>query len=122
MALRVQGGQEWASGRRKETVGLGAASIPASVRARDRTPLETARAALALTASPGPMPCREAERAEISRFIEEAVAAGGRRPPPPFIIKQLHPHPMRTCTQIQRRAKLHALDGTGSDDVLSVCR
>jgi hypothetical protein len=74
-----QGGEEWASGRRKETLGLGAAGIPASIRARDRTPLETARAALALRSGPGVMPCRETERADIARFVEEAVAAGGAR-------------------------------------------
>ena len=55
-------------------MGLGAAAIPASLRARDRTPLETASAALA--SAPGVMPCREAERADIARFVEEAVAAG----------------------------------------------
>ncbi|CAL8469764.1 g9306 [Coccomyxa elongata] len=73
----VQGGEDWAAGRRKETLGLGAAGIPAAARMRGgRTPLETARAALALTSAPGAMPCREAERAEIARFVEEAVAAG----------------------------------------------
>lgn len=73
----MQGGEDWAAGRRKETLGLGAAGIPAAARMRGgRTPLETARAALALTSAPGAMPCREAERAEIARFVEEAVAAG----------------------------------------------
>ena len=50
--------------------------MPIARRARTLTPLEGARAALALTAAPRSMPCREQERAEILRFVEEAVAAG----------------------------------------------
>jgi hypothetical protein len=42
------------------------------------TPLERARAALALAATPAAMPCRDAERAAIARFVEEAVGAGAR--------------------------------------------
>ena len=55
---------------------LGATECPAARRAARLTPLEGARAALALTAAPKSMPCREQERAEIMRFVEEAVAAG----------------------------------------------
>jgi origin recognition complex subunit 1 len=71
-----QGGEDWASGKRKAVLGLGAAGIPASVRARAATPLETARAALALMSAPKSMPCREQERTDIMRFVEEAVRAG----------------------------------------------
>ena len=61
---------------------LGAPEAPAARRARALTPLEGARAALALTAAPRSMPCREQERAEILRFVEEAVAAGTEKPVP----------------------------------------
>ena len=62
---------------------LGAAEAPAARRARALTQLEGARAALALTAAPKSMPCREQERAEILRFVEEAIAAGALGPLPP---------------------------------------
>ena len=55
---------------------LGATECPAARRAAQLTPLEGARAALALTAAPKSMPCRQQERTEITRFVEEAVAAG----------------------------------------------
>lgn len=55
---------------------LGATECPAARQAARLTPLEAARAALALTAAPKSMPCREQERSEITRFVEEAVAAG----------------------------------------------
>ena len=73
---RAQGGDEWESGKRKQIMALGATECPAARRAAQLTPLEGARAALALTAAPKSMPCREQERAEITRFVEEAVAAG----------------------------------------------
>lgn len=75
------------SGQRAHILGLGAAGIPASARAREGTPLERARAALALTATPAAMPCRDAERAAIARFVEEAVSAGAH-----FTHKSLLPH------------------------------
>ena len=62
---------------------LGAAEAPTARRAHALTPLEGARAALALTAAPKSMPCREQERAEILRFVEEAVAAGAHESLPP---------------------------------------
>lgn len=82
----AQGGDDWQTGRKKQIVALGAAEAPAGCRARAMTPLEGARAALALTAAPRSMPCREQERAEILRFVEEAVAAGTEEPLPPHVI------------------------------------
>lgn len=65
-------------------LGLGAAGIPASVRNCAATPLETARAALALTSAPKSMPCRDQERADIMHFVEDAVSAG-ESPHPIFL-------------------------------------
>ena len=63
-------------GSKKQIVALGrrggARRMPE--RAAQMTPLEGARAALALTAAPRSMPCREQERAEIT-----ALCGGGRR-------------------------------------------
>lgn len=72
----MQGGDDWQSGRKKQILALGTTEMPTARRARALTPLEGARAALALTAAPKSMPCREAERADIMRFVEEAIAAG----------------------------------------------
>ena len=72
----IQGGDEWQSGRKKQILALGSTEMPTARRVRALTPLEGARAALALTAAPRSMPCREQERAEILHFVEEAVAAG----------------------------------------------
>lgn len=64
-------------GQRVPAVGLGAAEIPAFARAtQKKTPLQEAHAALALATAPSRLPCRDAERAQISRFIQDAVLAG----------------------------------------------
>lgn len=76
MLQYLQGGDDWQSGHKKQILALGATEVPIAGRARQGTPLEAARAALALSAQPKSMPGREQERAEILRFVEEAVAAG----------------------------------------------
>ena len=68
-----QGGEDWVAGRREQILGLGAAGINAGLRVREGTRLERARAALALTAVPASLPCRERERADILQFVEDAV-------------------------------------------------
>lgn len=40
------------------------------------TPMGRARAALALTATPKSLPCREKERAELMRFVDATVTPG----------------------------------------------
>lgn len=45
---------------------------------REGTPLQRARAALALTAVPASMPCREEERARILQFVEKALTGAPR--------------------------------------------
>jgi len=53
----AQGGREWAEARCAGALGaLGAAEVP--------------------PAGAGSMPCRDAERAALAAFLEEAVAAG----------------------------------------------
>lgn len=56
--------------------GLGAADVPAAVRRKEADPLWAARSALATTALPAALPCRDTERAVITRFIEDAVQSG----------------------------------------------
>jgi hypothetical protein len=74
----VQGGDDWtAVGSKNPIVGLGASEIPAATREQqEANPLQRAHAGLALTAAPANMPCRGAERAQITKFVEEAVLAG----------------------------------------------
>lgn len=76
--MALQGGDDWtAVGSKNPIVGLGAAEIPAATRDRqEANPLQRAHAGLALTAAPANMPCRDTERTQITRFVEEAVLAG----------------------------------------------
>ena len=64
----MQGTRDW---------GLGAAEISAAARRKEDNPLWAARAALATTSHPPALPCRDAERATITRFIEDAIMSGG---------------------------------------------
>ncbi len=66
----MQGAQDW---------GLGAAEIPAALRRKEESLLWSARTALATTSHPPALPCRDAERATINRFIEDAVMSGESR-------------------------------------------
>eukprot|EP00884_Botryococcus_braunii_P008271 jgi/Botrbrau1/17445/Bobra.0054s0034.1 len=77
---RMQGGGDWGKGAKDSALaGLGAVEIPAFARERGQaSALHKAHAALALTAAPGLLPCRETERAHISRFVQDAVLAGER--------------------------------------------
>lgn len=65
----AQGARDW---------GLGAAEIPAAARQKDKDPLWAARTALATTSTPAALPCRDAERAFITRFVETAVTSDGQ--------------------------------------------
>lgn len=62
-----QGAQDW---------GLGAAEIPAAARRKEESLLWLARTALATTSHPPALPCRDAERATIKRFVEDAIMSG----------------------------------------------
>ena len=48
----LQGGYDWQSGRKRQILALGAMEVPAATRTRALTPLEGARAAVALKAAP----------------------------------------------------------------------
>jgi hypothetical protein len=74
----AQGGREWAEARCAGALGaLGAAEVPpAGAGGPAGCPLAAAAAALAPAAAPRSMPCRDAERAALAAFLEEAVAAG----------------------------------------------
>ncbi|KAK9805893.1 hypothetical protein WJX73_002145 [Symbiochloris irregularis] len=71
--IKRQGGEDWAAGK------LGADHIPSSRgQAAQEAPLMSrARAALALTAAPKSLACREKERAELMRFVEASVVPDG---------------------------------------------
>ena len=75
MKLSVQGGAEWALARRDQ-LALGLSQIPQAARQRETTPAGRARAALALTALPKHLPCRDAERAQIDQFLEDVLCPG----------------------------------------------
>ena len=89
----MQGAQDW---------GLGAAEIPAAARRKEESVLWSARTALATTSHPSALPCRDAERATIKRFIEDAVMSGELRMRRPLIPLSLHnamqtAHPHSRC-------------------------
>ena len=71
----LQGGAEWALSRR-DHIALGLSEIPQTARQRDTTSAGRARAALALTAMPKHLPCRDAERKQISQFLEDVLCTG----------------------------------------------
>lgn len=71
----MQGGVDWALGKR-DYQALGMGEIPSTARLQDSSAGGRARAALALTAMPKQMPCRDAERNQIARFLEEALMPG----------------------------------------------
>ena len=66
-----QGGDEWAAGK------MGTDEVPSRQKPVEAHPMARARAALALTAAPKSLPCREKERAELLRFVEASVMPGG---------------------------------------------
>ena len=70
---------------RDGVLGLGASQIPETARLFQGSELCRARALLALTAAPSSLPCREAEREAIARFVREAVAAGEKPALPPCV-------------------------------------
>jgi hypothetical protein len=55
---------------------LGLSEIPQTARQRDTTPAGRARAALALTAMPRHLPCRDTERKQISQFLQDVLCTG----------------------------------------------
>lgn len=71
----MQGGVDWALDKR-DYQALGADEIPISARQQDGSAGGRARAALALTALPRQLPCRDAERKQIARFLQQALAPG----------------------------------------------
>ena len=75
---RLQGGAEWALGRR-DAMALGLSEVPQTARQGDTTAAGRARAALALTAMPKHLPCRDAERSQISQFLEDVLCTGELR-------------------------------------------
>lgn len=61
---------------------VGALAVPERARARARGPqsaLAQARSALTLTAVPKSLPCREAERAAVAKFVEDMLRDGEAR-------------------------------------------
>ncbi|CAM6118357.1 unnamed protein product [Calypogeia fissa] len=55
---------------------VGAKTIPDGIRKRPQTEFDRAKAALALSAIPPSLPCRDRERKEISTFLRDSVGAG----------------------------------------------
>lgn len=66
----LQGGEGWAAGK------LGTDQIPGRQTLAESNPMGRARAALALTACPKTLPCRDKERGELMRFVEASVTPG----------------------------------------------
>lgn len=58
-------------------VGAGAAAVPERA---PLTPLATARRALALSSIPSSLPCRDKEKAQLTRFVDEAITEEGGGP------------------------------------------
>ncbi|KAK9830101.1 hypothetical protein WJX72_009780 [[Myrmecia] bisecta] len=73
---KAQGGDDWAGGKRQNIQGLGAAEIPEAARRGEGPPLAQARRLLTLTAPPRTMPCRESERAQVMKFVQDTLAGG----------------------------------------------
>ena len=76
----AQGGIDWALDKR-DYQALGMEEIPGAARRQDESAVGRARAALALTALPKSLPCRDAERKQIQDFLGEVLAPGTRSAP-----------------------------------------
>ena len=94
----MQGGADWALAA-KDRKALGAAEIPRAARQQDSSVAGRARAALALTAQPRQLPCRDSERLQVARFLEEALGQGGEPCRPSCVVSTTtQPFHGQSCT------------------------
>ena len=101
---------------------LGAEEVPSRLRklAKHRTPLERARAALTLSATPKHIPCREEEMQQIEEFVHGCLSSGGggsHGGTSPSVRKSSNKHQQGRCLYIS------GVPGTGKTaTVLEVMR